>query len=103
MLNDIQGALDKMSKKAGVYLTTLFTGLATCALCCNQTLPILLTKDLMGDIYKKNGLSKSHLAIDIENTVIQMCIRDSHSPYTGFLGQPVLDEFAGNKNLNDTC
>jgi NhaC family Na+:H+ antiporter len=69
MLNDIQGALDKMSKKAGVYLTTLFTGLATCALCCNQTLPILLTKDLMGDIYKKNGLSKSHLAIDIENTV----------------------------------
>jgi NhaC family Na+:H+ antiporter len=70
MLNDIQGALDKMSKKAGVYLTTLFTGLATCALCCNQTLPILLTKDLMGDIYKKNGLSKSHLAIDIENTVI---------------------------------
>jgi NhaC family Na+:H+ antiporter len=70
MLNDIQGALIKMSKKIGVYLTTVFTSIVTCAFCCNQTLPILLTHDLMRDIYKENGLTKSHLAIDIENTVI---------------------------------
>ena len=70
MLKDVQGLLIILSKKTGLYLTTLITGLVTCALCCNQTLPILLTHDLMGDIYKKNGLSKSHLAIDLENTVI---------------------------------
>ena len=70
MLNDIQGALIKMSKKIGIYLTTVFTSIVTCAFCYNQTLPILLTYDLMRNIYKENGLTKSHLAIDIENTVI---------------------------------
>lgn len=70
MLNDIQGFLVKMSEKIGVYLTTLFTSLATCAFCCNQTLPILLTEQLMNKIYEKKGLTKEHLSIDIENTVI---------------------------------
>lgn len=70
MLNDIKGLLVKMSKKVGVYITTVFTGIVTCAFCCSQTLPILLTYDMMKDIYKENGLTKSHLAVDIENTVI---------------------------------
>jgi NhaC family Na+:H+ antiporter len=70
MLNDIQGFLVKMSEKIGVYLTTLFTSLATCAFCCNQTLPILLTEQLMHKIYEKKGLTKEYLSIDIENTVI---------------------------------
>ena len=43
MLKDIQGALIKMSNKIGVYLTTVFTSLVTCACCCNQTLSVLLT------------------------------------------------------------
>jgi NhaC family Na+:H+ antiporter len=70
MLHDIQGFLVKMSKKVGVYMTTVFTSIVTCAFCCNQTLPILLTYDLMHNIYKEKGLTKSHIAIDIENTVI---------------------------------
>nr|WP_300094343.1 Na+/H+ antiporter NhaC family protein [Sedimentibacter sp.] len=70
MLNDIQGFVVKMSEKIGVYLTTLFTSLATCAFCCNQTLPILLTQQLMHKIYEGKGLPKEYLSIDIENTVI---------------------------------
>lgn len=70
MLNDIQGFLVKMSDKIGVYLTTMFTSIATCAFCCNQTLPVLLTKQLMDKIYKGKGFSKEELAIDIENTAI---------------------------------
>lgn len=70
MLNDIHGFLAKMSEKIGVYLTTVFTSIVTCAFCCNQTLPILLTYDLMRNIYKEKGLANSHIAIDIENTVI---------------------------------
>ena len=70
MLHDIQGFLVKMSKKAGVYVTTVFTSIVTCAFCCNQTLPILLTYELMHNIYKENGLTNTHIAIDIENTVI---------------------------------
>ena len=70
MLHDIQGFLVKMSEKVGVYVTTVFTSIVTCAFCCNQTLPILLTYELMHNIYKEKGLTKSHIAIDIENTVI---------------------------------
>lgn len=70
MLKDIQGFLIKMSKKIGVYLTTVFTSFVTCAFCCNQTLSVLLTYDLMNNIYKENNLTKSHIAIDIENTAI---------------------------------
>lgn len=70
MLKSIQGFLVKMSKKTGVYITTVFTSAITCAFCCNQTLPILLTYNLMGSIYKEKRLPKSHIAIDIENTVI---------------------------------
>ncbi len=70
MLKDIQGFLIKISKKIGVYSTTIFTSLFTSAFCCNQTLAVLLTYDLMNEIYKENNLTKSHLAIDIENTTI---------------------------------
>ncbi len=70
MLNDIQGILKKMSNKTGIYLTTLFTSLATGAFCCNQTLPVLLTYQLMNRIYIEKGLTKEDIAIDIENTAI---------------------------------
>lgn len=70
MLNDIQGFLVRMSDKIGVYLTTMFASIATCAFCCNQTLPVLLTQQLMDKIYKGKGFSNEELAIDIENTAI---------------------------------
>ncbi len=70
MLNDIQGLLKKMSEKTGIYLTTAFTSLVTGAFCCNQTLPVLLTYQLMNKIYDEKGLTKEDIAIDIENTVI---------------------------------
>lgn len=70
MLNDIQGILKKMSNKIGIYLTTLFTGFVTGAFCCNQTLPVLLTYQLMNKIYIEKGLTKEDIAIDIENTAI---------------------------------
>lgn len=70
MLNDIQGFLKKMSRKIGTYLTTVFTSLVTGAFCCNQTLPVLLTYQLMNKIYTENGLSKEDIAIDLENTAI---------------------------------
>ena len=74
MLKSIQGFLVKMSKKVGVYMTTVFTSIVTCSFCCNQTLPILLTNDLMRNIYKEKNLSKSHLAIDIENTAVLIAV-----------------------------
>nr|WP_313343821.1 Na+/H+ antiporter NhaC family protein [Sedimentibacter sp.] len=70
MLNDIQGILKKMSNKIGIYLTTLFISLVTGAFFCNQTLPVLLTYQLMNKIYIEKGLTKKDIAIDIENTAI---------------------------------
>jgi len=70
MLNDIQGILEKLSNKVGVYMTTVFTSLFTGAFCCNQTLPVLLTYQLMHKIYDEKGYTKEDLAIDLENTAI---------------------------------
>lgn len=70
MLNDIQGALSKLSKKIGIYLTTTVTSIVTSAFCCNQTLPVLLTYELMNKIYEEKGLTKEDIAIDLENTAI---------------------------------
>lgn len=70
MLNDIQSLLKKISNKIGIYLTTVFTSLVTGAICCNQTLPVLLTYQLMNKIYFEKGLSKEDIAIDLENTAI---------------------------------
>lgn len=70
MLNDIQGLLKKMSNKIGIYLTTAFTSLVTGAICCNQTLPVLLTYQLMNKIYVEKNLTKEDIAIDLENTAI---------------------------------
>ena len=72
MLNDIQGSLIKFSDKIGVYLTTAFTSAITGAFCCNQTLPILLTQQLMHKIYDENGYTKEDLALDIENTAVMI-------------------------------
>lgn len=70
MLNDIQDILKNMSNKIGIYLTTTFTSLVTGAICCNQTLPVLLTYQLMNKIYIEKNLSKENIAIDLENTAI---------------------------------
>lgn len=70
MLNEIQGLLKSMSNRIGTYTTTLFTSLVTGAFCCNQTLPVLLTYQLMNKIYVEKGLSKEVIAIDLENTAI---------------------------------
>ncbi|MDW5298955.1 MAG: Na+/H+ antiporter NhaC family protein [Sedimentibacter sp.] len=72
MLNDIQGFLVKMSNKIGVYLTTAFTSIITGAFCCNQTLPVLLTQQLMHKIYEEKGYTKKDMAIDLENTAIMI-------------------------------
>lgn len=72
MLNDIQGSLVKLSDKVGVYLTTAFTSAITGAFCCNQTLPILLTQQLMHKIYDDKGYTKEDMAIDLENTAVMI-------------------------------
>ncbi|MGB4440310.1 MAG: Na+/H+ antiporter NhaC family protein [Sedimentibacter sp.] len=72
MLNDIQGFLVNLSNKVGVYLTTAFTSIITGAFCCTQTLPVLLTQQLMHKIYEEKGYAKEDMAIDLENTAIMI-------------------------------
>ncbi|WP_326908646.1 Na+/H+ antiporter NhaC family protein [Sedimentibacter sp. MB31-C6] len=74
MLKDIQNALEKLSDKIGVYLTTTITSIITSIFGCNQTLPVLLTYQLMHKIYEDNGFSNKDIAIDIENTVILIAV-----------------------------
>jgi NhaC family Na+:H+ antiporter len=96
MLNDIQGVLRKMSEKIGIYLTTAFTSLVTGAICCNQTLPVLLTYDLMNRIYKEKGLSNEDIAIDIENTAI---MTSELFPWSIAIAVPLATLSAGSESI----
>jgi NhaC family Na+:H+ antiporter len=49
---------------------TLLTAFFTAAFGCTQTLAIMLTHHLMGDIYRKNGINNSALALDIEDSTV---------------------------------
>ena len=70
MLNEIQNLLEKISFKIKLYPTMVLTSILTAVFCCNQTLAIILSHQLMNKIYKNNSSSNSEIAIDLENTVV---------------------------------
>lgn len=72
MLNDIEKSLKKLSLKISLYPTMIITSIITVAFCCNQTLAVMLTHQLMEKLYEDKGYSNSLLALDLENTVIMI-------------------------------
>ncbi len=96
MLNDIQSLLIKMSNKIGIYLTTAFTALVTGAICCNQTLPVLLTYQLMNKIYLDKNLINEDIAIDLENTAI---MTSELFPWSIAIAVPLATLAAGSESI----
>lgn len=74
MLNDVEKSLKKLSLKISLYPTMIITSIITVAFCCNQTLAVMLTNQLMGKLYEDKGYSTSLLALDLENTVIMIAV-----------------------------
>lgn len=70
LLRELEVYIERLSQKAGVYLTAILTSTAAAAFACNQTLAIMLTYQFEHKIYAKRRLSRYRLALDLENTVI---------------------------------
>lgn len=70
LLNEIELFFERLSQKAGVYLTMILTSISSAAFSCNQTLGIMLTHQFEHPIYAKRQISNYQLAVDMENTVV---------------------------------
>ena len=70
MLEDIQNLLERLTKRAGGFITTALVSTASGAVFCNQTIASIMSSNLMSSIYERGGGSKQELAIDIENSGI---------------------------------
>ncbi|WP_047395390.1 Na+/H+ antiporter NhaC family protein [Cetobacterium sp. ZOR0034] len=76
-LVDKLGALKIFSERIGsfkneykIYLYTIFVAIITAAASSSQSTSILLTSQIMKDIYQKSGFSNEELALDIENSCV---------------------------------
>ena len=70
MLNNLTIYLNKIRRRSSLFLTTILTAIATAAFGCNQTMSIVLTKQLLRESYQMNQLDNYQLAMDIENSSV---------------------------------
>lgn len=70
MLYEIEYNIDKIKNRYGRFATTVFISIITASFGCTQTLSIILTNQLVKKQYKKDGVSKYELAVDIEDTSV---------------------------------
>ncbi len=66
LLNGFRGMVTKLAEKTTPMTAAAFSGTVTCAVACNQTLGIMLTKQLCDDIPQ----SREDAAINIENSAV---------------------------------
>ena len=66
MLKGLQVRIAALSRRVGAYGAVMLTAVASAMIACNQTLTILLTQQLCGDLYQKN----EQAAIDLEDTAV---------------------------------
>lgn len=69
LLDGIHGALTRLSRKTTPFITTMVTASATAVITCNQTLGIMLTNQLCGELYE----TPEKAALAIEDTIVVMC------------------------------
>ena len=62
----------KLGKKAGIFAAVILTSIITGAFGGSQTLAVMLTYQLVRNMYDSAGIDKYELAVDLENTAIVM-------------------------------
>ena len=66
LLDGAKKAIEHLAARNGNYTAALLTSVLTGMIACNQTLTILLTRQLCQDVYTNN----SDLALDLEDTAV---------------------------------
>lgn len=70
MLNNIEMILEGAKSRTKIFIYTNIVSFFTAAIGSNQSISIVLTSQLMENVYKKGGIDKEDFAIDLENTSI---------------------------------
>jgi len=70
ILLPLQEQLEKLAGKWGLFGTMTAVSLLCGTVLCNQTIVVMLSEQMLSDVYGKKGASREELAIDIENTGI---------------------------------
>lgn len=70
LLKDIEGWISWTKAKIGVFATMIVTSIITGSFGCSQTLALMLTYQLVRNMYNSEGIDKYKLALDMEDTVI---------------------------------
>lgn len=68
VLKVIKEKVQHIKTRAGLFAGTFFIAVITGMIGCNQTISIVMTEQIMEDIYKEKGISKKDLGKDLENT-----------------------------------
>lgn len=69
-LQRVERLLEPAQSKSQIFLNTILVGLVAAAFGCTQAIGILLTEHLVRKKYAQHCSDASHLALDLENTVV---------------------------------
>ena len=62
--------LEKSKNRVILYMSTLFVAAITAMFGCNQSISVVMTVDIMKDIYHKKNLTKEEFSIDVEDSAV---------------------------------
>ncbi|MDD4503215.1 MAG: Na+/H+ antiporter NhaC family protein [Clostridiaceae bacterium] len=70
LLKDVEVYIYRLGGKIGIFPTMIVTSILAASFGCSQTLAIMLTYQLVKNMYDSAAIDKYELAVDIEDTVI---------------------------------
>jgi NhaC family Na+:H+ antiporter len=70
LLKDVEKWIFRLGGKVGIFAAMIITSIMAGSFGCSQTLAIMLTYQLVRNMYDSAGIDKYELAVDLENTVI---------------------------------
>ncbi len=70
LLKDVEKWIFRLGGKIGIFAAMIVTSIMAGSFGCSQTLAIMLTYQLVRNMYNSAGIDKYELAVDTENTVI---------------------------------
>lgn len=70
MLSTLEEKIGAACSRFGRLVVMTVSGILMCMVFCNQTVAVLMVKNLLAGPYEKEGASKSELALDLTNSVL---------------------------------
>lgn len=70
IFSKLEDIILKSKNEFVLFIWTILVSIATGVLGCNQSIAVVMTIDIMKNIYKKKGIANEKFAIDIENSSI---------------------------------